>query len=262
MEYRNSIDYGQDAPGIRLGMYAAGVLGVLLFIAAVSALAIKPTFAPSIFATLTVVGAVLTIYGTFMGTYMTWASRVGKLKTRERLLLAAGKMRPWRGDETLLDAGCGRGLMLIGAAKLLPQGQAIGVDLWINKDQAANSAEATLDNAKREGVLDRVRIETGDIRQLNMPDSSVDAVVSHWVVHNLEAPLERQAALKELLRVLKPGGILILADIAYLSEYIQLLRQSGIEQTTLFDGGIEANIMGMLSFGSFRPQAVIGVKPE
>ena len=44
----------------------------------------------------------------------------------------------------VLDVGCGHGLMLIGAAKRIPRGKAIGVDLWQKEDQAGNSKEATV----------------------------------------------------------------------------------------------------------------------
>src|SRR5690242_3090405 len=39
-----------------------------------------------------------------------------------------------RGDENMLDVGCGRGMLLIEAAKHLPNGQITGIDLWIEGD--------------------------------------------------------------------------------------------------------------------------------
>ena len=50
-----------------------------------------------------------------MGSIMTWSSKVGKLRERERLMDALGL----RGDETVLDVGCGRGLLLNAAARRL-----------------------------------------------------------------------------------------------------------------------------------------------
>jgi 2-polyprenyl-3-methyl-5-hydroxy-6-metoxy-1,4-benzoquinol methylase len=62
---------------------------------------------------------------------------------------------PWTGDETVLDIGCGRGLMLVGAARRLTTGQAVGIDLWRTEDQADNSPEAAQAHARREGFPTR-----------------------------------------------------------------------------------------------------------
>jgi hypothetical protein len=73
--------------------------------------------------------------GLFMGLYMTHGSRIGKMRSREKLLDLAATLRPWSGEEILLDVGCGRGLMLIGAARRLTTGHAVGIDLWRDEDQ-------------------------------------------------------------------------------------------------------------------------------
>ncbi len=81
-------------------------------------------------------------------------------------------LRPWTGEEILLDVGCGRGLMLLGAARRLTTGHAVGIDLWRDEDQAENSPEALEANARLEGVADRIRIDTGDARQLPYPNAT------------------------------------------------------------------------------------------
>ena len=70
-----------------------------------------------------------------MGLYMTHGSRIGKMRSREKLLDLAATLRPWSGEEILLDVGYGRGLMLIGAARRLTTGHAVGIDLWRDEDQ-------------------------------------------------------------------------------------------------------------------------------
>jgi cyclopropane fatty-acyl-phospholipid synthase-like methyltransferase len=64
-------------------------------------------------------------------------TRVGKFEVWARILGDLGL----RGDEQVLDLGCGRGAVLLSAAKLLPCGRAVGIDLW-RPDQTGNSAEA------------------------------------------------------------------------------------------------------------------------
>src|SRR5262245_12706078 len=68
-----------------------------------------------------------------------WYSRVGKLRQRDRLL---DPVR-WAGDETVLDVGCGRGLLLIGAAQRLTDGRAVGIDIWSRVDLSGNWPEVT-----------------------------------------------------------------------------------------------------------------------
>jgi hypothetical protein len=250
-------DYGIDAPGIRRGMFLAGGAGLALATAA-AALGLGATWTA---ACLVVAG-----YGGFMGGYMTYGSRVGKLKTRDRLLDRVAKLRPWTGSDSVLDVGCGRGLMLVGAARRLhdgaaPRAPAIGIDLWRTEDQTHNTPEAALRNAQIEGVAHRVRIDTGDARALPYADDSFDVVLSHWVVHNLEEASDRLRVLDEMWRVLRPGGVLALADIAFVLAYREHFSALGASPIQCLDGGLEARLMGLLSGGSYRPQALLAVKP-
>ncbi len=260
-------DYGIDAPGIRRGMFIGGVAGLVVALAAawVRTAGLTPAgMGASISAGLLALGLLAAVYGLFMGGYMTYSSRVSKLKTRERLLDAVGAVRPWKGDEAVLDVGCGRGLMVIGAAKRLQKamgGDAVGIDLWRAEDQADNTPDAARRNAELEGVSDRVRIDTGDARTLPYEDSSFDVVLSHWVVHNVDEAVDRRRVLDEMLRVLRPGGVLALADIAEVTTYRKHLQGRGVSRVQFFDGGLEAQAMGVLSGGSFRPQALIAVRP-
>src|SRR5207245_11515164 len=105
---------------------------------------------------------------------MVWSSRVGKRRMARTLVAAI----PWRGDERVLDVGCGRGLLLVEAAKRLTSGRAVGIDLWSSTDQSGNRPSTTLTNAEREGVTQRVEIVTGDATRLTFPAVSFDFVPS------------------------------------------------------------------------------------
>jgi SAM-dependent methyltransferase len=131
-----------------------------------------------------------------------------------------GKLRAWdaildrvalEGDEDVLDMGCGRGAVLIAAARRLPNGHAVGVDLW-SADQSGNRPEATMANAAAAGVADRVDVRTGDMTSLPFPDDSFDLVTSAMAIHNIPSAEGRHRALDEAIRVLRPGGRLLVAD--------------------------------------------------
>lgn len=157
------------------------------------------------------------------------SSREGKLALREHLL----DQLALKGDEKVLDVGCGRGLLAIGAAKRLKTGKVTGIDVWTPQDLSGNSAEAAKENAKTEGVADRVRFDAGDARKLVYPDSFFDAVMSSNALHTLDGDSEREQALKEMLRVLKPGGRLVIFDIAETGHYAEVLRDCGAQDVTL-----------------------------
>jgi len=185
---RAQVDYGIDGPGAVAGLV---VLGGLCLAAAAG---------------------------------MLWSSKVGKLRARDELIASI----PWRGDEQVLDVGCGRGLLLIAAAKHLTTGRAIGVDVWHSVDQADNRPEATWANARAEGVADRIAVRDADARALPFADATFDVIVSSLVLHNIHGRAEREKALHEIVRVLKPGGCVTLLDVAHTREYAQVLEVQGL----------------------------------
>jgi ubiquinone/menaquinone biosynthesis C-methylase UbiE len=249
-------DYGVDAPAIRRGMLIAGLVGSGVAVAAL--LARRGGVLPdTVLLSIAALGLIASAYGCFMSGYMSYSSWYGKLQTRDRLLDLVGARRPWTGDEAVLDVGCGRGLMLLGAARRLTSGRAVGIDLWRQEDQANNSPQAALENAKLEGVADRVRIDTGDARALPYAAGSFDVVVSHWVVHNLPQDSDRRKALDEMIRVLRPGGVLVVADIEHVPTYCEYLRAVGAIDLQFLDGGLEAKVMAALSGGTYCPQALL-----
>lgn len=151
-----------------------------------------------------------------------------------------GKFRVWRqlldglalhGDERILDLGCGRGAVLLMAAGYVPQGRAVGVDIWSGKDQSGNAMAMTEENAAAEGVADRVELHTQDMRQLPFEPDSFDLVVSSVAIHNIGTEIGRDQAIDEAWRVLRPGGRLLIADISKSHRYRQRLEGLGASVT-------------------------------
>ncbi|AXB42837.1 class I SAM-dependent methyltransferase [Amycolatopsis albispora] len=160
----------------------------------------------------------------FTAATFAYTSRVGKFEVWARVLAALGL----RGDERLLDLGCGRGAVLLAAAELLPGGHAAGVDRW-RPDQTGNSPEATRRNAELEGVAARVSLHTADMTRLPFADNAFDVVVSGFALHHIPTAEGRRAALGEAVRVLRPGGRLAIADLGHTGKYVEVLRAKGIE---------------------------------
>jgi len=152
-------------------------------------------------------------YTTRYGKFIEWARILEHLKLR--------------GDEAVLDMGCGRGAVLTGVARKLTTGHVTGVDIWNTMDQSGNAREVTLRNASLEGVSDRVQIETGDMRSLPFQHASFDVVVSSLAIHNIRSNDERRKAVAEGFRVLKPGGRMVLVDIRAVRLYARELQTLG-----------------------------------
>jgi ubiquinone/menaquinone biosynthesis C-methylase UbiE len=122
------------------------------------------------------------------------------------------KMLKLKGNENVLDVGCGLGRMAIGVAKRLTTGKVIGIDIWDKMELFNNRPERAYENAEIEGVRDKVEFKTGNILSIPFPDSSFDVVTCSSVVNNLHTNGEKFGALKEIFRVLKPGGTFLMME--------------------------------------------------
>ena len=244
-------DYGLDAPAVVRNLALVGLLGLVVSVSVALGLwQGRVPIWPGVQLEVAPMARGFTLGCGGMAIYMVWSSKVGKRRERERLL----DQLSLRGDERVLDIGCGRGLLLVGAARRLPRGQAVGIDLWQAEDLSGNRPEATLENARREGVA--VQVETGDMRALPFPDASFDAVVSKAAIHNLYEAKDRALALAELGRVLKPGGQVLLDDIRHLGEYERALRSGGFVEVRRTSGWLASLVLTLVTFGSLRPGVV------
>lgn len=251
-------DYGIDAPGVIRNLAIAGAL-MFAMVAAVM-IGLLP---PALVIPLASVGGIsIGLTGTGLGAglgfsatacWMYWGSRVGKLNERDSLL----NRIQWKGDERVLDIGCGRGLMLIGAARRLTTGSAVGVDIWQKEDLSGNSPEVPLKNAELEGVAGRVSVETADMRRLPFDDGSFDVVVSRAAIHNLYSAADRAAAIREIARVLRPGGRALISDIRHHQEYARTFVQSGCSDVRLLDSRVFSLLCAVATMGALRPNTML-----
>jgi arsenite methyltransferase len=219
-------DYGLDSPLAVRSMYSRAAwtfaFGFALWF-------MNRQEYPGPAASLLVALALLAALFASTGWFMTWSSRSGKLRLRDQLVAAL----ELKGDEKVLDAGCGLGLLAIGVAKRLKTGKVTAVDVWDPHVPSGNSADAARANARREGVADRIKFEDGDLSKLVYPAENFDVVLSAFALHWLADEPDRDQAVRELLRVLKPGGRLLIADSMHVGRYAEILKESGASGVTV-----------------------------
>ena len=198
--------YGIDAPLVPL-------LGILAIAGNIAFAAISRRAEPLIAAAVMLPTVACFLHATLRGKFLAWAA----------ILRGAGL----RGDERILDLGCGRGAVLCMAAQCVPAGRVSGVDIWSRSDQSGNGEEVTRRNAIAEGVANRIELHTADMRKLPFADGSFDLVVSNMAIHNISSAAGRDQAIDEALRVLRPGGRLLIADILHGGQYHRRLGERG-----------------------------------
>ncbi|MDQ2850247.1 MAG: class I SAM-dependent methyltransferase [Actinomycetota bacterium] len=153
------------------------------------------------------------LYATRAGKFVVWSQILDELHLT--------------GTEQVLDVGCGRGAVLLSAAARLDHGKAHGVDLWRGQDQNGSASEITARNAEAEGVADRVELHTADMSDLPFDDECFDVVLSSVAMHTIKQKSGRQQAIREALRVVRPGGQLAIADFRHVKDYAEQLRTAG-----------------------------------
>jgi SAM-dependent methyltransferase len=104
----------------------------------------------------------------------------------------------------LLDVGCGPGTITVDLARQVAPGRVLGLDVAAGPLAEARTAAA------RAGVA--VTFEVGNVYALGLPDSSFDVVHAHQVLQHLADPI---AALREMARVCRPGGLVAVRDVDY-----------------------------------------------
>lgn len=199
--------YGMDAPVPFALIALAGIVDLVLA-------ALGQSIGPVVGGIAALVVVTVAVHTSRRGKFLVWRDILDRMRLR--------------GNEQVLDLGCGRGAVLMAAAGRLTSGRAFGVDIWRRVDQSGNAAGATRANARAENVAERVLLLTGDMTALPFRSDSFDLVTSNVAMHNIRGADGRRLALEEAVRVLRPGGRLALADLRHTDKQVKRLAELGM----------------------------------
>lgn len=136
-----------------------------------------------------------------------WLQRVLFEPTHRATLALAAQLIPQAAS--VLDIGCGTGKLVRRVHAHWPQAHLIGVD----------PADGMIEVAKR--LTPAATFYTGMAEALPLPDSSVDLALSTLSFHHWQ---DQAAGIREVARVLRPGGYFLLVDAAFPGWLAQILR--------------------------------------
>jgi len=154
-------------------------------------------------------------------------------------------------EDRVLDIGTGRGFPAIEIAKAVPSCHVVGIDVWDKPAKGqlhkgfiiGNSKEKAERNALLEGVQERVEFKQCDARDMPFESESFDVVVSFTALHQMVYfSRNSDQVLKEICRVLKPGGRLVEADVMIGEQLVEKFRELGFGEIKL------RNLTGFPSF--------------
>ena len=157
---------------------------------------------------------------------------------------------------TLLDVGCGPGSVTIDLAARLAPGEVVGVDTSAVVVEIAQKAAA-------DAGADNVSFQVADAYELPFADDAFDVVHAHQVLQHLTDPI---AALREMRRVTRPGGVVALRDADYagmtwypqsngLDEWLALYHE--VTQANEADANAGRKLLSWVREAGFDPDGIV-----
>lgn len=139
--------------------------------------------------------------------------------------------------QTVLDLGSGGGIdCFLAGRKVGPTGKVIGVDMTPEMLDKARTNKAKMG-------AENVEFRLGEIEHLPVSDNSVDVVISNCVI-NLST--DKPQVLREILRVLKPGGRMAVSDIVTSGDLPQDIKASMSSWVGCIAGAMDADEMAKM----------------
>jgi SAM-dependent methyltransferase len=141
----------------------------------------------------------------------------------------------WDGEGHMVDIGCGNGAVSIKLAKKYPEATIVGVDYWGGNWQYSQSV--CEQNARIEGVGQRITFQKSSASKLPFPDGYFDAAVSNLTFHEVADAKDKREVIREALRVVRPGGrftfqdlFLIEREFGRMDDLLYTIRSWGISR--------------------------------
>ncbi|MDD4566419.1 Malonyl-CoA O-methyltransferase BioC [Methanoculleus chikugoensis] len=155
-----------------------------------------------------------------------------------------------REGEVVLDLGSGAGFdSFLAAERVGPTGRVIGVDM------TPDMLDKARENAKKSGRTS-VEFRLGEIEHLPVADSSVDVIISNCVI-NLSP--DKPQVFREALRVLRPGGRLMVSDIVLAAPLPEQVRDSALLYNSCVAGALpKEEYLGHIAAAGFTGVTVQG----
>jgi ubiquinone/menaquinone biosynthesis C-methylase UbiE len=147
--------------------------------------------------------------GSMQGWGKTYDTLVGLLSLgqEQKLRQATLDLANIQPQERILEVGCGTGTLSLAAkVRAGSQSQVTGIDI------APDMIETARRKAAKSGTP--VQFQVGRIEELPFPDSQFDLVLSSLMLHHVHGDEAKQQGINEVFRVLKPGGRLLIVDVA------------------------------------------------
>src|SRR5215475_4653100 len=138
-------DYGYDAPYALIAFTFLGLISAAAALTGIVSGRGRMAAFMSFYGVFFLANAASFFYTTRYGKFQAWSEILDGLHLR--------------GDERVLDMGCGRGAVLTAVARRLTAGHVTGIDLWSTHDQSGNARDVTLQNASLEHVHERIDIQ-------------------------------------------------------------------------------------------------------
>ena len=160
---------------------------------------------------LTIGGTIIAAFGIYMIVAHFLSLHVFIRVDGSRFTLIA-KLLELKGNEYVLDVGSGTGRTAVQIAKRLTTGKLVGIDIWDTMELGGNSPERAYTNAEIEGVKAKVEFKFGNVLEIPFDNDVFDIVTCSSVLNNLHGEKNRIKALKQIFRVLKPGGECMLLE--------------------------------------------------
>ncbi|MGL5435406.1 MAG: class I SAM-dependent methyltransferase [Lachnospiraceae bacterium] len=231
------VNYGNWVPRKMLHM-SYTVIVFLIIVTAFSFSGMISAWNPLLVKGLQIICLLMTVFMICLSSYFTVCyhlfSYTGRYKIQERIVdYVVHQLELKKEDGTILDIGCGSGVVSIKTAKRYTKAKLISIDYWGKGwDYAKQQCER---NAAIEGVKERITFQKGDAASLDFPEETFDGAISNFVFHEVATQPDKRKVVKEALRVIKPGGAFAFHDLfldeslyGNLEELAEELRNEGV----------------------------------